>query len=112
MQNEVQDGDVIVSHKIVADTKVVRQVALTEGELLPWKGFWWKAHLNETTRTVELHRQRPTATTEKLTARAMRWRKQHPNAMSGLRPGSASGLQVQQQALPSTESQKSQVSGE
>jgi len=82
---------------------VVRQVVLTEGELLPWKGFWWKVHLNNDTHAVELLQGKPTASTEKLVRRASRWRKQHPKSKDGLRVGSASGLQVSLAGLLSIE---------
>lgn len=90
----------------VTKDAVVRQVVLTEGELLPWKGWWWKVHLNNDTRTVELVQQKETVASSKVVARAMRWRKTHPTAIVGLQPGSVSGLQVLPVALRSTEQAK------
>ncbi len=89
----------------VTKDAVVRQVMLTEGELLLWKGWWWRVHLNNDTHAVELQQGKPTTTTEKVIARATRWKRTHPNAQTsdGLRPGSVSGLRAQPAGLQSTE---------
>jgi hypothetical protein len=52
----------------------------TEGEMLPWKGRWFRIHLNATTKKIELEMVKPTAASQKRFARAERWKLQHPRA--------------------------------
>lgn len=52
----------------------------TEGEMLPWKGRWFKVRLLEIDgqKIIGLDMQKPTGKSRKLEARKLRWAKQHP----------------------------------
>lgn len=51
----------------------------TEGELLPWKGTWWRVWLREINgeKLLTLVKVKPTASSEKRSAAAERWNEQH-----------------------------------
>lgn len=85
-----------VVSKAQRSTEVRREAFVTDGELLPWKGFWWKIHLNSETHAIELVRGKSTAKTEKAVARTQRWMEQHPRATTsrGLPSQRLAGLSV------------------
>ena len=56
-------------------------VYFTDGELLPWKGRWFRVHLNQQTKKIELEMLKSTAASVKRAEREQRWLQQHPHSM-------------------------------
>jgi hypothetical protein len=56
------------------------RVYFTEGEMFPWKGRWFRIHLNASTKKIELEMVKPTAHSQKRFAREERWLRQHPKS--------------------------------
>lgn len=63
----------------------LKEIYVTDGELIPWKGRWWRVHLHESNRMVEIRMVKPTAKQEKLAKRSLRWQKQHPASLGRLK---------------------------
>jgi hypothetical protein len=62
----------------------------TEGELLPWKGRWFRVRLltlQDGQKVIGLDQVKATAASEKRAARELQWHRQHPRAVAS-RPGS------------------------
>lgn len=56
----------------------------TEGEMLPWKGKWWKVRLLEINgeRIIGLVMQKDTDSALKRAERRQRWTREHPHAVA------------------------------
>ena len=50
--------------------------AFTEGEMLPWKGRWFRLHLTKFEGVFALEMIKPTERSQKLAARKIRWQEQ------------------------------------
>lgn len=75
------------SQDVMKVVPAVEQVYFTEGELLPWKGRWWKVRLlilQDGKQVIGLEMLKATAASVKKTSRAARWQKQHPRAIVGI----------------------------
>jgi hypothetical protein len=64
----------------IAKREISRERFFTEGELLPWKGRWFRAHLSNETNRIELELVKHTDREKMLEARSARWLAQHPRA--------------------------------
>lgn len=83
-QSSVPVSRAAVTTKMPQQNTRVGEVYFTDGELLPWKGRWFRAHLNEETKRIELELMKPTASALKRESRVQRWAKQHPHATRSL----------------------------
>jgi hypothetical protein len=59
-----------------------KPVYFTDGELLPWKGLWFRVNLREINgeKLIVLNKLKPTAAAQKRDDRSARWLKTHPNS--------------------------------
>jgi hypothetical protein len=60
-----------------------RTTDFTEGELLPWKGRWFRLHLTPMEGIFALELIKPTERSQRLHERKQRWLGQHPKATQG-----------------------------
>lgn len=76
-------------------------VYLTDGELLPLKGYWFKVRLREINgeKLVTLEKDKPTAAVVKRVARESRWLNQHPRSQCTARAKLASVLRSLRESL-------------
>ena len=77
----------------------------TEGELIPWKGSWWKVHLNQETGSIELSMLKPTGGSLKRSASEKKWLRGHPKSDRAVaaRARESAKLLLQSAALPSAQ---------
>lgn len=76
-------------------------VYLTDGELLPLKGYWFKVRLREINgeKLVTLEKDKSTAAITKRVARESRWLNQHPRSQRAARAKLGSVLRSLQEQL-------------
>ena len=80
-----KDASVTIAEKPTATAiKSSTPVYFTNGELLPWKGKWWRVRLLEIDgeRIIGLVMSKDTGSALKRVERKRRWQRQHPKAVA------------------------------
>ena len=81
---ETAPADATKDASVTIAEKSTATAYFTNGEMLPWKGKWWRVRLLEINgeRIIGLVMQKDTGSALKRAERKQRWQQQHPKAVA------------------------------